>query len=64
MLAGSATNVLLVKDGVGKSKPSTRDLPHENFAYGKQNERDPEGVGEGISKIREIIHSYKELENS
>jgi len=43
-------NVLLVKDDVGKSKPVTRDLPTEAFAYGKSEERDPEGVAEGKAK--------------
>ena len=32
---GSKTNYLIVKDDVGKSKPSTRDLPSLDFAYGK-----------------------------
>jgi hypothetical protein len=48
MLVGSAENVLLVKDDVGKCKPSTRDLPAENHAYGKNIEKDPEGVAESI----------------
>mmetsp|Transcript_111336 Transcript_111336/g.153848 ORF Transcript_111336/g.153848 Transcript_111336/m.153848 type:complete len:108 (+) Transcript_111336:27-350(+) len=34
-LLGKKTNYLLVKDGVGKSKPTTRKLPKENFAFGK-----------------------------
>ncbi len=40
-------NTLLVKDDVGRSKPSTRDLPPENFAYGKCAEPDAEGVAQG-----------------
>ena len=40
-------NVLLAKDDVGKSKPITRDLPPEMFAYGKSEEKDIEGVAEG-----------------
>ncbi len=40
-------NILLVKDNVGKSKPSTRDLPGNYFTYGKPEIRDIEGVGDG-----------------
>ena len=40
-------NSLLAKDDVGKSKPSTRDLPPNGFAYGKSAEPDPEGVSQG-----------------
>lgn len=54
MLVGSSDNVLLVKDTVGKSKPSTRELPAEGFAFGKSNEKDPEGVGEG----KKILHEF------
>lgn len=54
-------NVLLVKDDVGKSKPATRDLPIGNFAYGKSEERDPEGVAE--SKEPNLYeNSYEKLE--
>ena len=34
---GSKHNVLLVRDGVGFAKPSTRNLPKPGFAYGKQD---------------------------
>jgi len=34
---GKKTNVLLVKDDVGKAKPFTRDLPSEQFAFGKHD---------------------------
>lgn len=37
MLLGKKTNVLLVKDDVGKAKPFTRDLPSEQFAFGKHD---------------------------
>lgn len=37
MLLGKKTNVLLVKDNVGKSKPTTRDLPENNFVFGNPN---------------------------
>ena len=46
-------NILLVKDGVGKSKPTVRDLPHESFTYGKPEIRDKEGVGDG--KLKYLI---------
>ena len=37
MLLGKRTNVLLVKDDVGKAKPTTRDLPPGQIAFGKAN---------------------------
>ena len=40
-------NVLLVKDGVGVPKPSTRDLPHDRFAFGKPEVPDPEDAQKG-----------------
>ena len=33
----SNTSYLLKKDEIGKSKPSIRKLPAENFAYGKSS---------------------------
>ena len=35
ILLGKRTNVLLVKDDVGKAKPTTRDVPPNDFAFGK-----------------------------
>jgi hypothetical protein len=46
------TNYLLNKDDVGKSKPTTRDLPHDNHSYGKPDIKDPEGVAEGTTIIQ------------
>jgi len=43
----SNTNTLLVKDDVGRAKPSTYDLPHQRFIYGKPLGRDPETAKEG-----------------
>ena len=40
MLLGKRTNVLLVKDDVGKPKPCTKDLPSAEFAFGKGNRFD------------------------
>jgi hypothetical protein len=37
-------NILLLKDDVGRPKPSTRRLPAESFTYGKPVHRDPDGV--------------------
>lgn len=48
-------NVLLVKDGVGVPKPSTRDLPDERFAFGKPEVPDPEDAQKGKYSYR----SYK-----
>ena len=35
MLLGSRKNVLLVKDDVGRPKPTTKNLPGEDFAFGR-----------------------------
>ena len=35
VLLGSPKNYLIVKDDVGKSKPTTRKLPENGFIYGK-----------------------------
>ena len=43
-LQGSG-NFLLIKDSMGKPKPSTRDLPGDGYTYGKKLQHDPEGVG-------------------
>lgn len=40
------TNLLLVKDDVGKSKPTTFDLPEAHFAYGRPGNTDLEGARE------------------
>ena len=40
-------NVLLVKDDVGKPKPTTRCLPKNNFDFGKAVPRDAEDAGKG-----------------
>ena len=39
--------MLLVKDDVGKAKPSTYNLPPGDFAYGKALPRDKEGASLG-----------------
>lgn len=35
IVLGRKTNYLVVKDDVGKSKPTTRTLPDFKFSYGK-----------------------------
>ena len=35
VLLGHRTNSLLMRDAVGKAKPSTRVLPKEDFSFGK-----------------------------
>jgi hypothetical protein len=40
-------NHLLLKDDIGRSKPTTRALPTGNHTYGKPEIRDKEGAGEG-----------------
>ena len=40
MLLGKRTNVLLVKDDVGKAKPCTKNLPKSDFTFGKSNKFD------------------------
>ena len=47
VLLGKRTNCLLVKDDVGKSKPSTRKLPQDGFAFGAPKAQNIESAGEG-----------------
>jgi hypothetical protein len=37
-------NHLLLKDDIGRSKPTTRVLPPQYFVYGKPEIKDPEGA--------------------
>jgi hypothetical protein len=37
----------MVKDRVGMVRASCYDLPSDGFVYGKKNEKDAEGAGEG-----------------
>ena len=45
MVLGSKTNYLIVKDDVGKPKPTTRKLPKEDFVFGKPDQTGAEGAG-------------------
>ena len=42
---GNRKNYLVLKDDVGKAKPTTRDLPGPAFAYGKTDKVKQEGAG-------------------
>lgn len=46
-------NHLILKDDVGRSKPTTRQLPSDGFTYGKSAGNDAEGAGAVISSWRE-----------
>ena len=39
VVLGSKTNYMVIKDDVGKSKPTTRRLPSFDFAYGKPDQQ-------------------------
>ena len=45
VILGKKTNYLIVKDDVGKPKPSTRKLPGSNFAFGKPDQTGALGAG-------------------
>ena len=39
-------NILIAKDGIGRSKPCLNPLPPDGFVYGKSAGYDPEGAKE------------------
>jgi hypothetical protein len=45
----ATNNFLLIKDEIGKPKPTTRALPDSSFMYGKKIEMDKEGAGSLIT---------------
>ena len=49
MVLGKKTNYLIVKDDVGKPKPSTRKLPKDGFAFGKPDQTGAEGASTVVS---------------
>jgi hypothetical protein len=53
----SHSNYMLVKDDVGKSKPSSRDLPKFGFTYGMPPPANEEGVGALTSQWKFHNHS-------
>lgn len=52
MLLGKKSNVLLVKDDVGKAKPTTRNLPAEQFVFGKGNRFDESAADGKLLRTR------------
>lgn len=56
-------NHLLLKDDVGRSKPTTRHLPDRSFTYGKAEIRDDEGVGQG-KQFQSNLYSHSHLEDA
>ena len=48
MLLGSRKNVLLVRDDVGMAKPTTKKLPQNDYAYGR-DKRYVESAQQGMS---------------
>ena len=64
MLLGKRTNCLLVKDDVGVSKPFTRDLPNETFAFGKVTQfTESAGAGKLDHRRFIILSNHCELLN-
>lgn len=51
----SKTNVLLLKDDVGKAKPSAYSLPKREFIYGRPLDRDPEDAKQGFLNKRILL---------
>ena len=52
-------NYLLVKDDVGKAKPTVRQLPQDGFAYGKKINPDAEGAGALLSSWATHAQSWE-----
>ena len=44
-----SSNILLLKDDVGKGKPATMKLPPQGHTYGKPDNRDTEGASKVTS---------------
>lgn len=44
-LKNKSHNYLLMRDDVGKARPTTRELPKQNHAFGYSCVPDKEGVG-------------------
>lgn len=57
VLLGKTTNPLLVKDDIGRAKPSTFKLPKGDHAYGKPEIKNAEGASEGERLISLTIQS-------
>ena len=63
-----APNLLLVKDDIGKARPSTRDLPNPDFTYGLPGPTDEEGVGKckcfKLSGYWYVMYSDNDVESA
>ncbi len=46
-MARFCPNILLAKTDVGRVKPTNRILPPDDWCYGRDFGRDPEGAGQG-----------------
>ena len=46
---GMAKNAMLVRDQIGKGKPATHNLPHEDHCYGAPNPKQEHGTGSTLS---------------
>ena len=56
VILGKRTNMLLVKDDVGRAKPATRKLPPKEVAFGKANIFNGSAAdGKYMGKARNII---------
>lgn len=56
-----SANILLAKDDVGRSKPSARELPPSEFAYGKAAKPDPEGAGVVLGSWQAHVPSPRKI---
>ena len=52
-------NTLLLRDDVGRAKPSHYDLPGDDFVYGKKLRPDKEDCKAGLLKSQLVTMSWK-----
>ena len=62
VVLGSKTNYLIIKDDVGKAKPTTRQLPDFQFTYGKPDQTNQEGAGQICTSWK--THQGKNLDDN
>jgi hypothetical protein len=55
-------NAMLVRDEVGKGKPFTHAIPHDEHAYGKPNIKDEHGAGSMLGGWNGNQRKTKKLE--
>ena len=64
LLKSNTNNYLLIKDDVGKSKPSVRQLPIDGHSYGYKCRPDKEGVIFELFMLFKIVEEvYMSLKN-